>query len=82
MMLCKADFEDLFPDLFPPASAETGLRQAGSDRSLCALPDGLRASPPSFRAPDQAGAATGIALTAKSSLNRAQTVRDFADEGA
>lgn len=27
MMLCKADFEDLFPDLFPPEAAPTAQEE-------------------------------------------------------
>lgn len=29
MMLCKADFEELFPDIFSPAKADPVQRKAG-----------------------------------------------------
>lgn len=43
MMICKADFEDLFPDLFPPEPAPT-MRQTSSSSGVehVALWEGAR----------------------------------------
>lgn len=60
MMLCKADFEDLFPDLFPPEEKAAAPVPEKADR-----PDFLRAigqkadapripEPVNMRAPDPA----------------------------
>lgn len=75
MMLCRADFEELFPDLFGPVKADPGQCEDGGGRSHCVLVPLQMPSPLLLGASTPTRLPTGPVQVASTSPKRAGTAR-------